>query len=179
MLIFLLAIYLRQGRAVALAVGAVPVKAPETDFTISVDALLDKVTDKTRIVYVANPNNPTGTMVTQHEIKRLRDGLREDILLVIDAAYAEYVTHNDYSPGIELVDAGENVVMTRTFSKIYALGGVRLGWAYCPAGIADVLNRIRPPFNVTSAAQAAGIAAVAPCASRARRSTERLCFTKR
>ena len=144
----------------ALAVGAVPVKAPETDFTLSVDGLLDKVTDKTRIVYVANPNNPTGTMVTQHEMKRLRHGLREDILLVIDAAYAEYVTRNDYSPGIELVDAGENVVMTRTFSKIYALGGVRLGWAYCPAVIADVLNRIRPPFNVTSAAQASGIAAV-------------------
>ena len=144
----------------ALAVGAVPVKAPETDFTLSVDALLDKVTDKTRIVYVANPNNPTGTMVTQDEMQRLRDGLREDILLVIDAAYAEYVTRNDYSPGIELVDAGENVVMTRTFSKIYALGGVRLGWAYCPTVIADVLNRIRPPFNVTSAAQAAGIAAV-------------------
>ena len=79
---------------------------------------------------------------------------------MIDAAYAEYVTHNEYSPGIELVDAGENVVMTRTFSKIYALGGMRMGWAYCPAMIADVLNRIRPPFNVTSAAQAAGIAAV-------------------
>jgi histidinol-phosphate aminotransferase len=99
-------------------------------------------------------------MLTKEEVTALRDGLRDDILLVIDAAYAEYVTRNDYTAGIELVDAGENVVMTRTFSKIYALGAVRLGWAYCPAVIADVLNRIRPPFNVTSAAQAAGIAAI-------------------
>jgi len=144
----------------ALGVGATPVKAPETDFTVTVDALLDKVTDRTRILYIANPNNPTGTMITKNEMTRLRQGLRDDILLVIDAAYAEYVTRNDYPAGVELVDAGENVVMTRTFSKIYALGGVRLGWAYCPEAVADVLNRIRPPFNVTSAAQGAGIAAV-------------------
>lgn len=144
----------------ALSVGATPVRAPETDYTISVDAMLEKVTDRTRMVYVANPNNPTGTMISQEEMARLRDGLRDDILLVIDAAYAEYVTRNDYSAGIELVDAGENVVMTRTFSKIYALGGMRLGWIYCPPAIADVLNRIRPPFNVTSAAQVAGVAAV-------------------
>jgi histidinol-phosphate aminotransferase len=144
----------------ALGVGATPVKAIETDFTVSVDALLDKVTDRTRILYIANPNNPTGTMITKDEMTRLRHGLRDDILLVIDAAYAEYVTRNDYSAGVELVDAGENVVMTRTFSKIYALGGVRLGWAYCPEAVADVLNRIRPPFNVTSSAQGAGIAAV-------------------
>ena len=144
----------------ALSVGATPVKAPETDFTVTVDAMLDRVTNKTRIVYIANPNNPTGTMITSDEMTRLRSRLRDDILLVIDAAYAEYVTRNDYSPGVDLVDAGENVVMTRTFSKIYALGGVRLGWAYCPVAVADVLNRIRPPFNVTSGAQAAGIAAV-------------------
>lgn len=144
----------------ALGVGATPVKAPETDFTITVDALLDKVTERTRILYIANPNNPTGTMITKDEMTRLRQGLRDDILLVIDAAYAEYVTRNDYSAGVELVDAGDNVVMTLTFSKIYALGGVRLGWAYCPEPVADVLNRIRPPFNVTSAAQGAGIAAV-------------------
>ncbi|MGB0629303.1 MAG: histidinol-phosphate transaminase [Alphaproteobacteria bacterium] len=144
----------------AMSVGATPVKAPETNFTVTVDALLSKVTERTRIVYVANPNNPTGTMVTSDEMARLRAGLRDDILLVIDAAYAEYVTRNDYSPGVELVDAGENVVMTRTFSKIYAMGGARLGWAYCPEAVADVLNRIRPPFNVTSGAQAAGIAAV-------------------
>jgi histidinol-phosphate aminotransferase len=144
----------------ALGVGATPVKAPETDFTVTVDALLDKVTERTRILYIANPNNPTGTMITKDEMTRLRRELRDDILLVIDAAYAEYVTRNDYSAGVELVDAGDNVVMTRTFSKIYALGGVRLGWAYCPDAVADVLNRIRPPFNVTSAAQSAGIAAV-------------------
>lgn len=142
------------------SVGATPVKAPETLFTVTVDALLAKVTPRTRMVYVANPNNPTGTFVAADEMARLRAGLRDDIMLVIDAAYAEYVTRNDYTPGIELVDAGENVVMTRTFSKIYALGGMRLGWAYCPPVVADAINRIRPPFNVTSAAQAAGIAAV-------------------
>ena len=142
------------------SVGATAVKAPETDYTVTVDALLDKVSERTRIVYVANPNNPTGTFVTRDEMTRLRAGLRDDILLVIDAAYAEYVTRNDYSAGVEMVDAGDNVVMTRTFSKIYAMGGMRLGWGYCPPAIADVLNRIRPPFNVTSAAQAAGIAAV-------------------
>ncbi len=144
----------------ALSVGATPVKAPETDFTVTVDAMLNKVTERTRIVYVANPNNPTGTFVSKDEMTRLRAGLRDDILLVIDAAYAEYVTRNDYSAGIEMVDAGDNVVMTRTFSKIYAMGGMRLGWGYCAPAVADVLNRIRPPFNVTSAAQAAGIAAV-------------------
>lgn len=144
----------------ALSVGATPIKAPETKFTVSVDALLSKVTERTRIVYVANPNNPTGTMLTSNEMSRLRAGLREDILLVIDAAYAEYVIRDDYSPGIELVDASENVVMTRTFSKIYAMGGARLGWAYCPETVCEVINKIRPPFNVTSGAQAAGIAAV-------------------
>ncbi|MEC7488896.1 MAG: histidinol-phosphate transaminase [Pseudomonadota bacterium] len=144
----------------ALAAGATPVKAPETAYTVSVDAILDNVTQSTRIVYIANPNNPTGTMVSRDEMTRMRASLRDNILLVIDAAYAEYVTRDDYSPGIELVDAGANVVMTRTFSKIHALGGVRLGWAYCPDVIVDVLNRIRPPFNVTSAAQAAGIASM-------------------
>ncbi len=143
-----------------LSVGATPVTATEADYTVTVDAMLEKVTDRTRMIYVANPNNPTGTFVTKDEMTRLRDGLRDDILLVIDAAYAEYVTRNDYSAGIEMVDAGDNVVMTRTFSKIYAMGGMRLGWGYCPPAVVDVLNRIRPPFNVTSAAQAAGIAAV-------------------
>ncbi|PPR12127.1 MAG: Histidinol-phosphate aminotransferase [Alphaproteobacteria bacterium MarineAlpha11_Bin1] len=144
----------------ALSVGATPVKAPEVDFTVTPDAILSKVTERTRIVYVANPNNPTGTMITSDEMVRLRAGLRDDILLVIDAAYAEYVTRNDYSPGVELVDEGDNVVMTRTFSKIYAMGGARLGWAYCQNSVVEVLNRIRPPFNVTSGAQAAGIAAI-------------------
>lgn len=144
----------------AKAAGATPVTAPETNKTADVDALLAAVTDKTRIVFLANPNNPTGTYLPKAEVQRLRDGLRADILLVIDAAYAEYTTLEDYSPGIELVDAGENTVMTRTFSKIYALGGVRLGWAYAPANVIDVMNRIRGPFNVGAPAMAAGIAAI-------------------
>jgi len=140
--------------------GATPVTAPETNLTANVDALLAAVTARTRIVFIANPNNPTGTYLSESELKRLRAGLPENVLLVIDAAYAEYMDHPDYSPGERLVDAGENVVMTRTFSKIFGLGGVRLGWAYCPPVIADVLNRVRNPFNVTSAAQAAGVAAL-------------------
>lgn len=144
----------------AKAAGATPVTAPETNRTADVDALLAAVTDKTRILFLANPNNPTGTYLPADEVKRLRDGLRDDILLVIDAAYAEYVTVDDYTPGIELVDAGENTVMTRTFSKIYGLGGVRLGWAYAPANVVDVLNRVRGPFNVGAAAMAAGVEAM-------------------
>ncbi len=144
----------------AKSVGATPVAAPETNLTADVDELLGKVTDKTRILFLANPNNPTGSYLNASEMKRLRDGLPETVLLVIDAAYAEFVTHDDYDAGIELVDGGENVVMTRTFSKIYALGGLRLGWAYCPPPVADALNRLRGPFNVSSLAQAAGVAAL-------------------
>jgi histidinol-phosphate aminotransferase len=144
----------------ARAVGATPVWAPETNLTTNVDALLAKVTARTRVLFIANPNNPTGTYLSTDELRRLRAGLRPDILLVIDAAYAEYIGRNDYTPGAELVEAHDNVVMTRTFSKIFGLGGLRLGWAYCPPDVADVLNRIRMPFNVSSAAQAAGIAAL-------------------
>jgi histidinol-phosphate aminotransferase len=144
----------------ALAHGATPVKAPEQNLTADVDAILARVTPKTRIVFLANPNNPTGTYLAASEVKRLRDGLPQDVLLVIDAAYAEYVVRNDYTSGAEMVDAYDNVVMTRTFSKIYGLAALRLGWAYCPAAVADVLNRIRGPFNVTAAAQAAGVAAL-------------------
>ena len=140
--------------------GATPVTAAEVDKTASVDNLLAAVTDRTRILFLANPNNPTGTYLPADEVKRLRNGLRDDILLVIDAAYAEYVTVEDYTPGIELVNAGDNTVMTRTFSKIHGLGGVRLGWCYAPANVVDVLNRIRGPFNVGAAAMAAGIAAI-------------------
>lgn len=145
---------------IAHGVGATPVTAPEVELTANVDNLLARVTERTRVVYVANPNNPTGSYISGDELRRLRAGLRDDILLVIDSAYAEYITRNDYEAGAELVDAGENTVMTRTFSKAYALGGLRLGWAYCPASVADVLNRVRGPFNVSSAAQAAGIAAL-------------------
>lgn len=144
----------------ARTVGATPVTADEIDKTASVDNLLAAVTDRTRILFLANPNNPTGTYLPASEVARLRAGLRKDILMVIDAAYAEYVSVDDYEPGIELVDAGDNTVMTRTFSKIYALGGVRLGWAYAPAHIVDVLNRVRGPFNVGAAAMAAGVAAI-------------------
>lgn len=144
----------------ARAAGAAPVTAPETNKTANVDALLAAVTERTRIVFLANPNNPTGTYLPASEVKRLRDGLRADILLVLDAAYAEYVTAEDYSAGIELVDAGENTVMTRTFSKIYGLGAVRLGWCYAPDNVVDVLNRVRGPFNVSAPAMQAGIAAM-------------------
>lgn len=145
----------------AKGVGATPVLAPETDLTHNVDALLAAVTDKTRIVFVANPNNPTGTYISADELARLRRGLREDILLVIDAAYAEYVDRNDYSAGQDLVESTPNTVMLRTFSKIFGLGGCRVGWAYCPDAVADVLNRLRSPFNVAAPSQAAAAAAVA------------------
>jgi histidinol-phosphate aminotransferase len=142
------------------SLGAIPLKAPETDLTANVDALLAAVTPKTRVVFLANPNNPTGTMLPAGELKRLRNGLNDNILLVIDAAYAEYVDDPAYSDGRELVDAGSNVVMTRTFSKIYGLAALRIGWCYAPTSIVDVLHRIRGPFNVTATAIAAGAAAV-------------------
>jgi histidinol-phosphate aminotransferase len=129
-----------------------------------VDKLLAKVTPRTKLLYLANPNNPTGSYIPAAALARLRRELPAGVLLVIDAAYAEFVTANDYEPGAALVDAcidaGDNVVMTRTFSKIFAMGGMRLGWAYCPPRVADLLNRLRMPFNVAGAAQAAGIAAI-------------------
>jgi len=144
----------------ALTVGARPVTAPEKDLTFDVDAILARVTPRTRIVFIANPNNPTGSYIAADALKRLRAGLPDDVLLAIDSAYAEYVLRNDYTAGTELVDAGGNTVMTRTFSKIYGLAALRIGWAYCPPAIADVLNRLRGPFNLSTAAQAAGKAAV-------------------
>jgi histidinol-phosphate aminotransferase len=145
----------------AKTVGATPVLAPETpDLHTDVDALLACVTDKTRICFVANPNNPTGTYIPGSELRRLRDGLREDILLVIDAAYSEYVDAPDYSDGRDMVEDYQNVVMLRTFSKLYGLAALRLGWCYAPVAVVDALNRVRSPFNVNSSAQAAGIAAL-------------------
>ena len=144
----------------ARTVGAVPVAAPETGMTADVDALLDQVSECTRIVYLANPNNPTGTYLPAERLRALRAGLPEGVLLVIDSAYAEFVTSDDYTPGIDLVDANENVVMTRTFSKIHSLAALRLGWAYGTVAIVDVLNRLRGPFNVSGPAQAAGLAAL-------------------
>jgi histidinol-phosphate aminotransferase len=140
--------------------GATPIAVPEKDLTFDVDATLARVTPKTKLVFIANPNNPTGTFIPREAMKRLHAGLPTSVLLVIDAAYAEFVMRNDYEPGIELASREPNVVMTRTFSKIYALGGMRIGWCYGSAAIADVINRIRAPFNVSSAAQAAGVAAV-------------------
>lgn len=142
-------------------VGAKPVAAKEKNLRADVDALLAGVTPKTKLVFIANPNNPTGSYITKAEMKRLRDGLPAHVLLVVDAAYAEYVTAADYSNGMELVDGDAgNVVVTRTFSKIYGLGGLRLGWCYASAEVADVLNRVRGPFNVSDMAQVAGLAAI-------------------
>jgi histidinol-phosphate aminotransferase len=143
-----------------LARGATPIVAPEKNLTTDVDAILARVSDRTRVVFIANPNNPTGTYIPFDEVKRLRQGLPADVLLVLDAAYAEYVRKNDYEAGIELVATTDNTVMTRTFSKIYGLASLRLGWAYCPPAVADALNRIRGPFNVSGPAIAAGIAAL-------------------
>ena len=142
------------------AAGGIAVAADEIRLTANVDAMLAKLTAKTKIVYLANPNNPTGAYLPFSEVKRLHAGLPGDVLLVLDAAYAEYVARNDYAAGIELVSTSDNVVMTRTFSKIYGLANLRIGWAYAPARIVDALNRVRGPFNVNGAAIAAGVAAI-------------------
>ena len=144
-----------------LAAGATPVVAPETNYTADVDALLARVSERTKLVFLANPNNPTGTYLPFDEVKRLHAGLRPDILLVLDAAYAEYVRRNDYESGLELVASADNVVMARTFSKIYGLAGLRLGWMVAPAHVVDAVNRIRGPFNINGAALAAGAEAIA------------------
>ena len=133
--------------------------AKEENLTTSVDNMLALASDKTKIVFVANPNNPTGTYLPGEELRRLRAGLPSHTLLVIDAAYAEYVKRNDYETGIELVSMSDNVIMTRTFSKI-GLAALRLGWAYCPTEVCGILNRIRPPFNISVPAQLAGVAAL-------------------
>ena len=147
-------------RIVTLGNGATPVVVKTRNYTCDVDAMIAALTPRTRIVFLDNPNNPTGTYIPFSEVKRLHAAMRPDTLLVLDSAYAEYVRRNDYESGIELVATAQNVVMTRTYSKIYGLAALRLGWAYCPAHIADVLNRIRGPFNVTAPAIAAGIAAI-------------------
>ena len=145
---------------VARAASAIPVTVPEPELRTDVDALLARASNKTKIVFVTNPNNPTGSYNTAAELRRLRNGLPKDCLLVIDAAYADYVERNDYESGIELVATTENTVMTRTFSKIHGLASARVGWAYAPASVVDTLNRIRGPFNVSTAAQAAAVAAL-------------------
>jgi histidinol-phosphate aminotransferase len=141
--------------------GGNVIKVPEQNLTADVDAILAAVTPATRLVFLANPNNPTGTFISTTETARLRAGLPDDVLLVLDAAYAEYVTRPDYDPGTSLVAATDNTVMTRTFSKMFGMGGLRLGWGYAPEAVVDVLHRARAPFNVSLAAHEAGIAALA------------------
>ena len=136
-------------RISSLAVGATPVEVPERERTADVDAILDACNRRTKLVFIANPNNPTGTMISAAEMTRLADGLPSQALLVLDGAYAEFV--EGYDGGASLVDARQNVVMTRTFSKIYGLGGLRIGWGYGPRHVIDVLNRIRGPFNLSTA----------------------------
>ncbi len=144
----------------AKSVGATPVAAPEKDMRTDIDALLAAVTPKTKIVLLANPNNPTGSYLNKADMKRLRDGLPPHVLLVVDAAYAEFAQLPDYEDGRALVEATNNTVMLRTFSKIHGLAALRLGWAYCPPEVAGVINRVRGAFNVSAPAQAAGIAAL-------------------
>jgi histidinol-phosphate aminotransferase len=141
-----------------LATGATPVVAPEKNYTADVDAILAALTAKTKMIFIANPNNPTGTALSFDEVKRLHRGLPSHVMLVLDAAYAEYVARNDYEAGIELVATSENVVMCRTFSKIHGLAALRLGWMFAPAAIVDAINRVRGPFNSSGPAIAAGIA---------------------
>jgi histidinol-phosphate aminotransferase len=147
-------------RIAIIAAGAKPVVVPEKDLHADVDAILAAVTPATKMVFLANPNNPTGTYLPFEEVKRLHAGLPGHVVLVLDAAYCEYVRRNDYSAGLELVSTSDNVVMTRTFSKIHGLPALRIGWLYAPAGIVDVLNRIRGPFNMNTPALAAGVAAM-------------------
>jgi len=147
-------------RIATLANDATPVIVPEPELRVDVDQLVARVTAKSRIVFLANPNNPTGTYLSGRELHRLHAGLPTHTLFVIDAAYAEFVQREDYEAGIELVSRFDNVVMTRTFSKAYGLAGLRVGWAFCPGAVADVLNRVRGPYNVSVAAQAAAAAAM-------------------
>lgn len=155
-------------RMAALASGGIPVAVREPDLRVDVDAMLAAVTPKTRVVYIANPNNPTGTYISAPELKRLHAGLPANVLLVIDSAYAEYIANDDYDPGIDLVSQNQNAVMTRTFSKAYGLAGLRVGWAYAPENVVQVLSRVRGPFNVSVAGQRAAAAALQDRAHLAR-----------
>jgi histidinol-phosphate aminotransferase len=158
-------IYTKHGfsiyRIAILAAGGTPVVADEVDLTANVDAILAKVTPRTKIVFLANPNNPTGTYLPAREIKRLAGALPPHVLLILDAAYAEFVTQADYESGLALAKRRQNVVMTRTFSKIYGLAALRLGWCYAPPAVTDAINRLRGPFNINTPAMRAGLAAIA------------------
>lgn len=148
-------------RLVAMQCGAELVSAPERNYTTDIDAVIEAAGDDARIVFIANPNNPTGTYVSDAEIRRLRDALPDTTLLVLDSAYAEFVREPDYSAGMDLARERDDVIVTRTFSKIHGLAGVRLGWAYGHRSIIDVLHRVRGPFNVSLPAIEAGAAAIA------------------
>ncbi|MEC7099494.1 MAG: histidinol-phosphate transaminase, partial [Pseudomonadota bacterium] len=140
--------------------GAKIIYSKENNFTVSIENILKKVTSRTKIVFLANPNNPTGTFITKKQITKLRKRLRSNILLVVDDAYFEYVKLRNYSPGLDLFKKYKNVVITRTFSKIYGLAGLRIGWGYSSKNIIDALNKIKPPFNVGRPALFAASAAV-------------------
>lgn len=152
----------------ARAFGAVPVRARETAFTADVDALLAAVTPDTRVLFLANPNNPTGTSLPESEVRRLRQGLRDDILLVIDAAYAEYVTRADYGDGCALASETANTLALRTFSKIHGLAALRVGWGYGAPALSETLHKVRGAFNVNAVAGAAAVAAVGDAAHERR-----------
>jgi histidinol-phosphate aminotransferase len=140
--------------------GAKVFLAKEKNYRVSIDEISKNVTDKTKIVFVANPNNPTGTYLSKQEMLLLREKLRSDILLVIDDAYFEFMNKDDFSSGLEIFKDSANVFITRTFSKIYGLAGLRLGWGYASKEIIDGIYKIKPPFNVNRAALSAGVAAI-------------------
>ena len=140
--------------------GSKVIEVAEKDFTADVDAILAAVTPKTKVVWLANPNNPTGTYLPYDEVKRLHAGLPPNVLLVLDGAYAEFVRRNDYASGIELASSNGNVMLSRTFSKLYGLAGLRVGWAYAPRDVVDAIEKVRMPFNVNLVAQAVAIAAL-------------------
>ena len=140
--------------------GATPLEVHDSDYTADVDALLAAVTERTRVVFIANPNNPTGTFLPREEIARLHAGLPSEVLLVLDQAYGEYLPDRMDDGGLELAASHDNVLVTRTFSKIYGLAGERIGWATGAPHLVDALNRIRGPFNVTAGGQRAAVAAI-------------------
>ncbi|MBL4602645.1 MAG: histidinol-phosphate transaminase [Emcibacteraceae bacterium] len=142
------------------SVGGIAIEVKDVDYTADIDNIIKAITDKTRIIFIANPNNPTGTYLSVNEIERLWQNVPEHILLVLDAAYAEFVSNDDYDAGIELAGRASNVLMTRTFSKLYGLAALRLGWGYACKEISKTLDKIRDPFNVPSSAQVAGVAAL-------------------
>jgi histidinol-phosphate aminotransferase len=179
-------LYVRYGFSVypiaARRVGATPVEAPDLDYATDVDALLGHVTERTRVVYVANPNNPTGTFTSKQELARLHAGLPADCLLVVDQAYTEYLDAEDDDGALEMARTLPNVLVTRTFSKIFGLAAERIGWGYGPAEAIEAMHRIRAPFNVTTAGQQAAIAALAATdfveASRANNAEWRAWFSE-